>query len=323
MNEAHRVIEQHMIESLAEHGVDPSDLVPALMTTHTVNNPDFDPKEKERVDLEEALRKEAEADDEAEREAKAEEERRVVIEDQGTSDTETEPPPPYDVHERSISSATSSMEKMALSPSFELPSKSVNPFGFDDDVPKPLLRTKSPSAASFPTDSSTILSSRANVNPFGSDDEDEGPLSVSETPEAQSKAQTLSSLEEDEGDIGSARSPPLPDPSNPSNSPLGAASGSSADQLAPCRPQSLQTEDPSQSTPDATDEPSVDTKQTPRGEPVALFDAADPRAPAPLPALPGVSTSLSTTDEHVTLDIRWTVVSKFCLRAFAQLTVHP
>lgn len=86
-----------MIESLAEHGVDPSDLVPALMTTHTVNNPDFDPKEKERVDLEEALRKEAEADDEAEREAKAEEERRVVVEDQGASDTETEPPPPYEV----------------------------------------------------------------------------------------------------------------------------------------------------------------------------------------------------------------------------------
>lgn len=323
MNEAHRVVEQHMIESLAEHGVDPSDLVPALMTTHTVNNPDFDPKEKERVDLEEALRKEAEADDEAEREAKAEEERRVVIEDQGTSDTETEPPPPYDVHELSISSATSSMEKMALSPSFELPFKSVNSFGFDDDVPKPLLGTKSPlSADPFPTDSSTILFSHANVNPFGSDDEDEGPLSVSETraPEAQSKAQTLSSLEEDEGDIGSARSPPL---SEPSKSPSDAAPGSSADLLAPCRPQSLQTEDTSQSTPDATEEPSVDTKQTPRGEPVVLFDAADPRAPAPLPALPGVSTSLSTTDEHVTLDIRWTVVSKFRLKAFAQLTVHP
>lgn len=302
-----------MIESLAEHGVDPSDLVPALMTTHTVNNPDFDPKEKERVDLEEALRKEAEADDEAEREAKAEEERHVVVEDQGASDTETEPPPPYEVEERSISFAASPMGKKASSSSLELLSKSINPFGFDDDdVPKPLLGTKSPlSEGSFPNDSSTIISPQANVNPFGSDDENEGSLAVSETraPGAQSKAQTLSSFEKDEGDIGGAHSSPF---SEPSNSPLDAAFASTADRPTPCRPQSLQTEDASQSTSDATEKPSVDTKLTPKDEPVTLFDAADPQAPALLPALPGVSTSLSTTDEHVTLDIRWTVVSKLC-----------
>ena len=33
-----------MIESLAEHGVQPMDLVPALMTTHTVANPEYDPE---------------------------------------------------------------------------------------------------------------------------------------------------------------------------------------------------------------------------------------------------------------------------------------
>lgn len=32
-----------MIESLGDHGVDPLDLVPALMTTHTVANPEYDP----------------------------------------------------------------------------------------------------------------------------------------------------------------------------------------------------------------------------------------------------------------------------------------
>lgn len=309
-----------MIENLAEHGVDPSDLVPALMTTHTVNNPDFDPKEKERVDLEEALRKEAEADDEAEREAKAEEERRVVVKDQGASDTETEPPPPYEVEERSISFATSPVGETASSPSLELFSKSINPFGFDDDDdngPKPPLRTKSPlSAGSFPTDSSTILSPHANVNPFGSDDEDEGSLSTPETraPGAQSRIQTLPSFEKDEGDIGSAHSPSLPEPSKSS---LDAVSESTAGPPAPCQPQSLPTEDASQSTSGATEEPSADTKQTPRSESVTLFDAADPQAPAPLPALPGVSTSLSTTDEHVTLDIRWTVVSKLSLWSFA------
>ncbi|KAF8971813.1 hypothetical protein BDZ97DRAFT_1723539 [Flammula alnicola] len=40
--------EQKMIESLAEHGVIASDLVPALMTTHTVANPEYDPEEARR-----------------------------------------------------------------------------------------------------------------------------------------------------------------------------------------------------------------------------------------------------------------------------------
>ncbi|KAF9528129.1 hypothetical protein CPB83DRAFT_358156 [Crepidotus variabilis] len=40
--------EQKMIESLADHGVLPSDLVPALMTTHTVANPEYDPEEAAR-----------------------------------------------------------------------------------------------------------------------------------------------------------------------------------------------------------------------------------------------------------------------------------
>jgi hypothetical protein len=46
--------EQKMIESLAEHGVQPMDLVPALMTTHTVANPEFDPAAKRRHDADQA-----------------------------------------------------------------------------------------------------------------------------------------------------------------------------------------------------------------------------------------------------------------------------
>ncbi|KAG6836550.1 hypothetical protein H0H93_006857 [Arthromyces matolae] len=40
--------EQKMIESLVEHGVLASDLVPSLMTTHTVANPEYDPAEAHR-----------------------------------------------------------------------------------------------------------------------------------------------------------------------------------------------------------------------------------------------------------------------------------
>lgn len=40
--------EQKMIENLAEHGVQAIDLVPSLMTTHTVANPEYDPEEARR-----------------------------------------------------------------------------------------------------------------------------------------------------------------------------------------------------------------------------------------------------------------------------------
>jgi hypothetical protein len=42
-----------MIESLGDHGVDPLDLVPALMTTHTVANPEYDPAAARQKRLEE------------------------------------------------------------------------------------------------------------------------------------------------------------------------------------------------------------------------------------------------------------------------------
>ncbi|KAL4265375.1 TMCO4 family protein [Pleurotus pulmonarius] len=40
--------EQKMIENLGQHGVQAMDLVPALMTTHTVANPEYDPAEARR-----------------------------------------------------------------------------------------------------------------------------------------------------------------------------------------------------------------------------------------------------------------------------------
>lgn len=44
--------EQKMIESLAEHGVEPMDLTPTLLTTHTVANPEYDPAEAKRQEAE-------------------------------------------------------------------------------------------------------------------------------------------------------------------------------------------------------------------------------------------------------------------------------
>lgn len=52
-----------MIESLAEHGVLASDLVPPLMTTHTVANPEYDPVEARRQETERDWTAHAQEDD--------------------------------------------------------------------------------------------------------------------------------------------------------------------------------------------------------------------------------------------------------------------
>lgn len=44
-----------MIENLAEHGVQAMDLVPSLMTTHTVANPEYDPEEARRRNEQSAI----------------------------------------------------------------------------------------------------------------------------------------------------------------------------------------------------------------------------------------------------------------------------
>lgn len=44
-----------MIDSLALHGVQASDLAPSLMTTHTIANPEYDPAEAQRQEKEEEL----------------------------------------------------------------------------------------------------------------------------------------------------------------------------------------------------------------------------------------------------------------------------
>lgn len=55
--------EQKMIQSLSEHGVSAMDLVPPLMTTHTIANPEYDPVEAKRVAEEQEAEEEQEAAD--------------------------------------------------------------------------------------------------------------------------------------------------------------------------------------------------------------------------------------------------------------------
>ena len=209
--------EQRMIESLGEHGVDPSDLVPALMATHTVKNPEFDPEAKKRAEME---RIEEDLDEEV-------------------SDTGTEAPPAY---------------QPKHSPAV-VPVKTINPFG-DDEEPV------------FSTPSTRPTSVRLPSYDF---DEDGGDIGVSSPVERKSVQPDTAQVDMDEGDIGQTLSP--------------RKSAVDPSEAEMDHPGDLKS--PTDTTEDTTAEPEV--------------------APA-LPALPGVSTTLTSADEVVTLDIRWTVV---------------
>lgn len=47
--------EQVMIESLSQHGIQPSDLAPSLVTTHTIPNPGYDPSASQKEPLQEKV----------------------------------------------------------------------------------------------------------------------------------------------------------------------------------------------------------------------------------------------------------------------------
>ncbi|KAJ8507216.1 hypothetical protein ONZ45_g10403 [Pleurotus djamor] len=98
--------EQKMIDNLAQHGVQAVDLVPALMTTHTVNNPEYDPAEARRQAEEAEKRKPSLLDDDSDDESLS-----------GQTIVQPSPPP-------AVSSSNPSTPNPATSPN---PSSATNP----------------------------------------------------------------------------------------------------------------------------------------------------------------------------------------------------
>lgn len=88
--------EQKMIESLAEHGVTAMDLVPPLMTTHTVRNPEYDP---------------AEAAQKAEKDAEAEAKRHQESIDAEESLSESDPTEELPAYEEKAEQAHATAEE--------------------------------------------------------------------------------------------------------------------------------------------------------------------------------------------------------------------
>lgn len=250
--------EQRMIESLAEHGVLAADLVPALMTTHTVKNPEYDPAaakviHEEQEESEEEEEEEAGISKGAERAATLQNPPKAPSLRAGLSesdpfgqleDREEAPPPPYE----------------APKPSRKKSSKSVNPFGDDSDL-------------------------------------DEGDIGSPSVPSEKVDRPTTSKMEPnypeiEEGDIANTLEDLVLGNNKPDEPPSVRIPGESV----------AIPEDRTQSTPAVSA-----SKPTNAAEVVERGIREE--GPKQSEALPGVSTALSKTDENVTLDIRWTVVS--------------
>jgi len=303
------MVEQMMIESLAEHGVMAEDLVPALMTTHTVKNPEYDPKAAKEA-AEEDIEKGGEEYRGAEHDAPPPYEPRAVLPDLPTAEPSTST-------SEKIGETTPRRSTTPL-PSLKPRPKPINPFGEDSDEEEAPTTSKPTTAslrASSPLPSRSPQPRKMSTNPFGSDDEEDGLPSF-----ASSSRQSITSpkppvgrtpsfdLEDDDGDIGRPASPKvMPEVTSP-------------------RPRADSTEGFDDKV-KIQEKEDADPERTPTKEHFRLPDDGEiseapigdskddmEEEPPSLPSLPGVSTSLTTADENVVLDIRWTVVSARVMR---------
>ena len=295
------MVEQMMIESLAEHGVMAEDLVPALMTTHTVKNPEYDPKAAKEAAEEESGKGEGEY----------------------RREEQDAPPPPYEpktalpdlptiLTSEKVGETTPRRSTTPL-PSLKPRPKPINPFGEDSDEEEAPITSKPTTAslrATSPIPSRSPQPRKMSTNPFGSDDEEDGLPSF-----ASSSRQSITSPkphigrpsfdleDDDDGDIGRPASPKAkPKVINPrprADSTEGFVDRVKTRENEDADPERTPTKEHFRLPDDGemSESPVDETKEETEEEPPSL------------PSLPGVSTSLTTADENVVLDIRWTVVS--------------
>ncbi|MCO5589711.1 hypothetical protein L7F22_043679 [Adiantum nelumboides] len=267
--------EQKMIESLAEHGVLISDLAPSLITTQTVDNPDFDPEALHEREEEEERAREAKVKEDEKIElggsgigAKTEYQDSLSIEE-GTAD----PPPPY--------------QKMG---------QAVSQSQADDEDEGDIGGARSPFGSEDEGDLGAL--------PPSDDEEGDGDLGVmpSEPSSAKSASGKRSSLpkkkvdfteDDDDGDITAQVQPRIKTTDEVAKEGNDKEDNSATIIVDPNTAKRL----------DTMDETLADAKATPMGL------TSQPQTIDTLPsALEGVTTELSSADKTITLDLRWTVL---------------
>ncbi|GAA5976138.1 hypothetical protein JCM10908_005395 [Rhodotorula pacifica] len=307
--------EQRMIEQLAEHGVTSDDLVPSLVATYTMDNPEYDP----------------EAAEEAAQEADIAAPAFTNGDPTSAGETSTSQGLPDDPWRTSTTSSLPS-----------LPSASPTTKRRRIPSPPPLARASSGQASLQERLGDLALGSDQDDGVDNEDDEqpvgyvrsevrkierktsqvalDSPPLASPRTPR---RARTRMSVDTDMedsfggGDIGAA----LDDVSTPTISarPLPSSGGSSTDERASFE----QPTSPIDRSASAS--PSPPTPKAPALPPPA-YDVQDPvkeaseedKSTAILPStLPGVTKNPTNLDRTVTLDIRWTVLCDLFLALIA------
>ncbi|GAA5998231.1 uncharacterized protein JCM10292_001059 [Rhodotorula paludigena] len=275
--------EQRMIEQLAEHGVTSEDLVPSLVTTYTVDNPDYDPEAAELAAQEGDIALESEVG------RKADEEKRFREEEQKRRRVE-EVEAAQDMEER--------LGDLALGQEGDEGDRDP-PLGYVKREVRKIERRTSEAALRSPGGSPR---SPQSVRSPG-------------TPSRHTR-RTFDAFDDGEGgaDIGSALDEaPTPTlaPSNPSPPApdYPSASESASDLSLP------------PAAADAVEEPSTPRATSP-APPPTYDDQPDNRQPdglfSPLPSsLPGVSQTINHLDKTVTLDIRWTILCDLFLALIA------
>lgn len=268
-----------MIEQLAEHGVTAEDLVPSLVTTYTVENPEYDP--------EAAVTAAREAEEQAQRDAEEAERIRIETEERRQAEEEEQLAAAADKLRLEEEAGRVAREVARIE---RRESAARDPFGQDDDE-EPRTPPRSPSNNSLrsPTLRSPSIKSprtprRSNFDAW--DEEDGG------------------------GDIGGALDPtPKPRPPAVDTSAEPERSRSAADATTPVSPTAtihVEVDEP----PPSQDSSSPSTPETPSHQADNFL--------TPLPStLPGVSKTLSTADKLITLDIRWTILCDLFLSLIA------
>ncbi|KAJ1025904.1 hypothetical protein NDA16_002530 [Ustilago loliicola] len=289
--------EQNMIESLAEHGVLASDLAPSLITTQTIDNPDFDPEAlRERQEEEQEMeqqRKEEEAQAKAPSSASAE---------LSSQDNPHEPDTTCSIPDSSSDAATEIHQNQQNGEAKEEEDDDDDE-GADGDLGASVRKSSKMSSQTRVTHEDDAKRATSNNTDASLDDEgfDIG-MQLEESSNVKKPTDT-----DGEADIGSGLA-------HASRDGIAAASKTS-------RPSSIASTatviaDPNtaaqiQNAVDAVDGAAAlpEAEVGPGSVTTTLGLTKEPQAMEPPPgALDGVTTSISSADATITLDLRWTVL---------------
>ncbi|KPV76449.1 uncharacterized protein RHOBADRAFT_25518, partial [Rhodotorula graminis WP1] len=300
--------EQRMIEQLAEHGVTSEDLVPSLVATYTIDNPEYDPEAAELAAHEGDIALELDDDRpevDAARQREREEQSRRAGAEQARREREVRERADEDVKLAAGADAQDLEDRlgdMALAPGEDEGEDEGRDLGYVRRQVREIERRAS-EVVSPPTSprSPTTATAASPSSP--------------RTPTRRGRSMFDALIDDDGGDIGGAL-----------DSPSSTSLADSPKSPHPDYPSPLPDADAPPSTPSPPLSDSDSEPPTPRASspaPPAYDDAApETRQPNnfldPLPSsLPGVSKTLTSLDKTVTLDIRWTILCDLFLALIA------